>query len=122
MTTLPIPGMVIKHRMKPPGRRRIFDATILKEVPYGIYTLATFFGFVGQYIPYFHIEIFAIGHGMDLSFYILTFLNVGSIRVRMLPSLVAGNSSSHCTFLQHVRLAPRFWPSAGSPSRRVRLA
>ncbi|KAK4556128.1 hypothetical protein LTR86_006825 [Recurvomyces mirabilis] len=89
LATLVIPCVVVKPRMKPPGRRKIFDTTILKEVPYEVFNLATFFGFVGQYIPYFFIEQFAGSHGIDMAFYMLTFLNVGSIPGRILPSLLA---------------------------------
>ncbi|KAK0938949.1 hypothetical protein LTR29_009439 [Friedmanniomyces endolithicus] len=89
LVTLAIPCAVIKPRAKPPGRRKIFDTAILKEVPYEIFNLATFFGFVGQYIPYFFIEQYAGDHGLDMAFYMLTFLNVGSIPGRILPSLLA---------------------------------
>ncbi|KAK5115580.1 hypothetical protein LTR62_001239 [Meristemomyces frigidus] len=89
LLTLIIPCVVVKPRMKPPGRRKIFDTTILKEIPYEVFNLATFFGFVGQYIPYFFIEQFAGMHGIDMAFYMLTFLNVGSIPGRILPSLLA---------------------------------
>ena len=89
LATLAVPCVVIKPRAKPPGRRKIFDTSILKEIPYEIFNLATFFGFVGQYIPYFFIEQYASEHHMSIPFYMLTFLNVGSIPGRILPSLLA---------------------------------
>ncbi|KAK3110941.1 hypothetical protein LTR53_014264 [Teratosphaeriaceae sp. CCFEE 6253] len=89
LATLAIPCAVITPRAKPPGRRKIFDAAILKEVPYELFNVATFFGFVGQYIPYFFIEQYAADHDLDMAFYMLTFLNVGSIPGRILPSLLA---------------------------------
>lgn len=89
LATLAIPCLVVKPRAKPPGRRKIFDISILKEVPFGIMNLATFFGFVGQYIPYFFIEQYAAEHGMGIPFYMLIFLNVGSLPGRILPSLLA---------------------------------
>lgn len=89
LATLVIPCAVIKPRVKMPGRRKIFDASILKEVPYGIFNIATFFGFVGQYIPYFFIEQYAAEHGMGLAFYMLIFMNVGSLPGRIIPSLLA---------------------------------
>ena len=90
LATLAVPCAVIKPRAKPPGRRKIFDLSILKEVPYSIFNLATFFGFVGQYIPYFFMEQFASEHGLGMPFWMLIFLNVGSLPGRILPSLVAG--------------------------------
>ena len=89
LVTVAVPCVVMKPRAKPPGRRKIFDIEILKEIPYGMMNLATFFGFVGQYIPYFFIEQYAENHGMDIPFYMLIFLNVGSIPGRILPSLIA---------------------------------
>lgn len=87
--TLAIPCIVIKPRVRPPGRRKIFDTAILKEVPFQIMNLATFFGFVGQYVPYFYIEQFAAQHDLGLEFWMLIFLNIGSIPGRILPSLIA---------------------------------
>lgn len=91
IVTLVVPILVIKPRAKPPGRRKIFDTSILKEVPFEFMNLATFFGFVGQYIPYFFIEQFAANHGLGLEFWMLIFLNVGSIPGRIVPSLIADN-------------------------------
>lgn len=89
LITLIIPCVVIKPRMKPPGRRKIFDLSILKELPYEVFNLATFFGFVGQYIPFFFIEQYAIEHSMSITFWLLIVLNVGSIPGRIVPSLLA---------------------------------
>ncbi|EME42369.1 MFS transporter-like protein [Dothistroma septosporum NZE10] len=87
--TLAIPCIVIKPRAKPPGRRKIFDASILAEIPFEFMNVATFFGFIGQYIPYFFIEQYAAQHDLDFQFWMLIFLNVGSIPGRIIPSLVA---------------------------------
>jgi len=89
LVTLAIPCAVIKPRAKPPGRRKIFDTSLLRELPYMIFNLATFFGFVGQYIPYFFMEQYAAMHGIGMPFYMLIFLNVGSIPGRIIPSLIA---------------------------------
>lgn len=89
--TLIIPCVVIKPRVRPPGRRKIFDTSIFKEVTFEIFNLATFWGFVGQYIPYFFIQQYAITHGVDKehAFFTLTLLNIGSIPGRIVPSLLA---------------------------------
>jgi predicted MFS family arabinose efflux permease len=89
LVTLAIPCIVIQPRVRPPGRRKIFDTTIFREIPFAWMNLATFFGFVGQYIPYFFIEQFTTQHDMTLEFWMLVFLNIGSIPGRILPSLVA---------------------------------
>lgn len=87
--TLAIPCIVIKPRAKPPGRRKIFNVEILKDLPFNLMNLATFFGFVGQYIPYFFIEQFAAERHINFEFWMLIFLNIGSIPGRIVPSLLA---------------------------------
>lgn len=94
MGTLVIPCLFIRPRTKSISRRKIFDTSILKELAFGIFNVATFFGFIGQYIPFFFIEQYAAEHGMGLTFYMLIFLNVGSIPGRILPSLVADRNCS----------------------------
>lgn len=82
--------MLVKARAKPPTRRKIFDMTIFKEVPFEIFNCATFFGFMGQYIPFFFMQQYAVEHGIRyLAFYQLIFLNLGSIPGRILPGLIA---------------------------------
>ncbi|QIW99656.1 hypothetical protein AMS68_005174 [Peltaster fructicola] len=89
ITTLAVPCAVIKPLSKPPGRRKIFDMTILKELEFEIFNVATFLGFVGQYIPFFFIQEYAISHDLGLAFWMLMFLNVGSIPGRIVPSMIA---------------------------------
>jgi MFS family permease len=99
--TLLIPCLVIKPRTLPPSSHKSKPpflktcAAILfhdrqGSLPFNLMNLATFFGFVGQYIPYFFIEQFAASHDMNLHFWMLIFLNVGSIPGRIIPSLIAG--------------------------------
>lgn len=89
LATLTIPCIVIKPRTRPPARRKLIDTSILKELPYELMNIATFFGFVGQYIPYFFIEQFASSHDLNLHFWMLIFLNIGSVPGRIIPSLIA---------------------------------
>ena len=69
--------------------RKIFDINIVQELPFEVFNLATFFGFVGQYIPYFYIVDYTLEHGMSVSFYMLIVLNVGSIPGRIIPDNAA---------------------------------
>lgn len=89
LVTLAIPCAVIKPRSRAPGKRKIFDISIIREKPFACFNLATFFGFVGQYIPYFFIEQYANMHGIRYGFWLLTILSAGSIPGRILPSLIA---------------------------------
>lgn len=93
LVTLAVPCAFIKPRVpKPTMKRKIFDASLLRELPFGLVNVATFFGFVGQYIPFFFIEVFAErvgGQSKDSAFWMIIVLNVGSIPGRTIPSLIA---------------------------------
>lgn len=90
LATLAVPCTVMRSRVpKPTTRRKIFDTTILREIPFQTFNVATFFGFVGQYIPFFFIEQFALTHGIAGPFWMLIVLNAGSIPGRIVPSLIA---------------------------------
>lgn len=90
LITLAVPCAVIKPRVpKPTSKRKILDAAILREVPFGLLNVATFFGFVGQYIPFFFIAEYAGEHGISQPFWMIIVLNAGSLPGRIVPSLIA---------------------------------
>lgn len=90
LATLAIPCAVMKPRVpKPSAKRKIFDAAILRELPFALINVATFFGFVGQYIPFFFIAEFAIAHGIGMAFWMTVIINAGSLPGRIIPSLLA---------------------------------
>lgn len=93
LATLAIPCAVIRPRVpKPTMKRKIIDFSLLRELPFGLINIATFFGFVGQYIPFFFIENFAedVGNQSKASaFWMIIVLNAGSLPGRIIPSLVA---------------------------------
>jgi MFS family permease len=93
LATLAIPCAVIKPRVpKPTTKRKIIDFSLLRELPFGLINIATFFGFVGQYIPFFFIENFAedVGNQSKTSaFWMIIVLNAGSLPGRIIPSLIA---------------------------------
>lgn len=90
MGTLAIPCAVIRSRVpKSKAKRKIIDTAILRELPFALVNLATFFGFVGQYIPFFFIVEFAETHQIAQPFWMLIVLNAGSVPGRVVPSLIA---------------------------------
>lgn len=79
--TMVIPLVGMKMRAKPSVHRRLFDITAWREAPFTFFGIAEFFGFMGLYIPFFYISVFAIDNhivGKDLAFYLLALLNAGS--------------------------------------------
>ncbi|KAK4495440.1 hypothetical protein PRZ48_013771 [Zasmidium cellare] len=105
--TLLIPCFCIKMRTTPAPRKKIIDFSGFGETPFSLFSLASFVGFIGLYIPFFYISTFASSKaGLDdtLAFYMLPILSAGSVAGRILPSFVADfagplNVLSVCTLI-----------------------
>ncbi|TVY42019.1 Aspyridones efflux protein [Lachnellula subtilissima] len=92
LATLMIPILVMRVRVFPSTRRPLFDKNILRSIPYDLFSLGEFFGFMGMYIPFYYVTSYSIEHNIaneNISFYLLTFLNVGSIFGRIVPNFFA---------------------------------
>ena len=95
--TLIVPLVVLKPRVQPSKRRTLLDPKAFAEMPYLFFSLALFFIFVGLYIPFFYISIYArekIGTNEDLSFYLLAILNAASVFGRLVPNILADKLGS----------------------------
>ncbi|KAI4723272.1 MFS general substrate transporter [Aureobasidium sp. EXF-10727] len=92
LATLLIPCLCIKARAFPKTRRKLLDFAAFKEPAYALFSLASFVGFVGLYVPFFYISTYArdiSGLEKTLSFYMLPIMSAGSIAGRIIPGLVA---------------------------------
>lgn len=96
--TLLVSIFIMKTRLPPPKKsRRIIDPAGLRSLPYMIFNIGIFFAFVGLYIPFFYIIIYAeakLGIREDLSFYMLAVLNGSSVFGRIIPGLLADKFGS----------------------------
>lgn len=110
LATLLVPVLCIKVRALRAARKTIIDLSGFRELPFCLFSLAAFIGFIGLYIPFFYISEFAGNQdGLDttLAFYMLPILSSGSIVGRILPSYVADhlgplNVLSICTVVAAV--------------------
>lgn len=101
-----IPLAFLKTRLPPPTRKRAFiDFPALRDLPYMVYNSGSFLAYLGLYVPYFYIQLWAIRHGLTKegqgsgggggagadfsSAYLITLLNAGSVPGRVLPNLLA---------------------------------
>lgn len=92
LATLLVPCTCIKARAFPKSRRKLLDFAAFKELPYTLFNLASFVGFIGLYVPFFYISEYASARsdlGGKLSFYMLPIMSAGSIAGRIIPGLVA---------------------------------
>lgn len=89
LATLAIPTACMKTRVKPAATRRLIDLSAWREAPFSLFSVAEFLGFMGLYVPFFYIQIYALEKtNIDgsLAFYLLTFLNAGSFFGRIVSN------------------------------------
>jgi len=90
--TLGVSLAVMKQRILPPAKRKLWDTHALKEKPFVLFTLGMFFGFMGLYIPFFYVQSYAMDEAnmsVNLAFYMLSILNASSIFGRIIPNFIA---------------------------------
>lgn len=92
LASLIIPCVCIKARAFPSSRRKLIDFAAFKELPFTLFSLASFVGFIGLYVPFFYVTEFSSTRaGLDstISFYMLPITSAGSIAGRIIPGLLA---------------------------------
>jgi predicted MFS family arabinose efflux permease len=92
LVTLVIANLVTRQRVLPTTRRKLFDISALREVPFIFCTLGLCFGFIGLYNPFFYITPFALsktGASATLAFYFVPILNAASVFGRIAPTALA---------------------------------
>ncbi|OAP60615.1 hypothetical protein AYL99_05617 [Fonsecaea erecta] len=84
--------LVMKPRLLPKQRRPLTDLAAFRELPYTLFCVSMFFGFVGLYGPLYYIGPYAIQNGItgeNLGFYLLPIINAASIPGRIIPNTIA---------------------------------
>jgi predicted MFS family arabinose efflux permease len=92
LVTLSITNVVMRQRVLPATRRKLFDVSALREAPFMLCTAGLFFGFMALYVPFFYITPFAhskTGAGATLAFYFVPILNASSVFGRIFPNALA---------------------------------
>lgn len=86
LATLALPLLGMKLRGKTPSPKRGLDLSAWKEVSYTLFACSALFGFLGIYIPFFYVQLYALQQGTvngDFVFYLLPLLNTGSLFGRL---------------------------------------
>ncbi|PYI05354.1 MFS general substrate transporter [Aspergillus sclerotiicarbonarius CBS 121057] len=92
LATLVIPNAGMRMRIKPSGRRKMFEAGALREAPFVLFAAGTFFGFMGMYMPFFYVQSYAMEKNFmndNLAFYLLSITNAASAFGRIVPNFFA---------------------------------
>lgn len=87
--TLVIPTVSLQKRTPTSSRRRFLDPVALREPSFVLCMSSMLIAFIGLYIPYFYIEVFALRRNVlnsdqkYLTKYLIVIMNVGSLVGRL---------------------------------------
>lgn len=90
--TLAISNIVMRVRVLPSERRKIFDTSAWKEPAFTVYVIGSLIIFLGTWTPFFYVEIYAIEYKITsphLAFYLLSIITAGSVFGRIIPNVIA---------------------------------
>lgn len=82
----------MKQRVPAPARRDLIDLAAFKDIPYLLFNLGVFFGFMGIYVVFFYVQLYALevcDTNINLTFYLLSIINAASVLGRIIPNIIA---------------------------------
>ena len=89
LATLSVSITIMKQRVMPKQKRRLWDLDAFKEGPYTLYCVGMFLAFASFYGPVYYLQPFAIDTGItdsNFGFYLLPIYNAVSVPGRILPN------------------------------------
>ena len=93
LATMMIPILGMRLRTPSATKRRDFlDLTAFRNIPYFVFCLGTFFGFMGIYVTFFYIQLYALERtdtSTNLASYLLSIINASAIIGRIIPNFIA---------------------------------
>ena len=101
--TLLVPVIFLKSRLPPSGTARaLIDPQAFRNPQFMLFAAAQFFYFLGLYMPFFYVSAWAqqyLNTDEDLSFYLFSILNAGSLFGRIIPGMLADRLGSVNTII-----------------------
>ena len=89
-----VPVLGLRQRVRSSGRRQLIRFAELKDIPFQLLNLGAFFGFIGVYVVFFYIQVFAdtaeassSERSIETS-YLIAILNAGGVLGRFLPNTI----------------------------------
>lgn len=93
LATMSVPLLGMRMRSPSTTKRRDFlDLTAFSAKPYLVFCIGTFFGFMGVYVTFFYIQLYALEQtnmSISLASYLLSIINASSTLGRLLPNFLA---------------------------------
>ncbi|KAG8532961.1 uncharacterized protein KY384_001742 [Bacidia gigantensis] len=96
--TCVVSALVLKVRVKPTGRRILFNFRSFREAPFALFTISCFFALVGIYAPTFYIQLYALRSRNPpitselVAAYMLPVLNAAAIPGRIVPGFITNHT------------------------------
>lgn len=90
--TLSISITIMKQRVMPKQKRKLWDLDAFKDPSYTLYCLGMFLAFASFYGPVYYVQPYAIQTGIvtqNFGFYLLPILNAASVPGRIIPNFAA---------------------------------
>lgn len=97
LATQLIPFVLMKSRASPTTKYSLVDRTAFKDVPYILLNIGLIFGFMGFYIIFYYIELYAhqeSSASIALQAYLLVIINASSLPGRLIPGYYADKMGS----------------------------
>ena len=90
VSIIPIAGM--KPRVPSTQLRQIFDVALFRDTPYLLFCAAEFFDFMGVYIAFFYVQLYALANcntSPNVAALLLPIVNAGSFFGRLVPNYLS---------------------------------
>ena len=82
----------MQQRIPSSKPRELFSLAALQDKPYLLFNFGMFFGFMGIYVFFFYVQLYAsevCNTDVNLTFYLLSIINAASLFGRLLPNFIA---------------------------------
>ncbi|KAJ1539922.1 hypothetical protein HK405_012271, partial [Cladochytrium tenue] len=93
LATLSLPVLFMRMRGRPSSApRAVLDYSAFTDIAFAVFTLSTMVGFIGLYVALFYISYYSKASGLastEMAFYMVPFLNAGSIFGRTIPNALS---------------------------------
>lgn len=107
-----ISSAVMRVRVVPSTHRKMLDLSALKQPTFVTFTSGILVAFLGLYVPFYYVQLFAIDKSItneNIAFYFVPIINGASLFGRILPNLIADrfgalNILLPCAFLSGVMI------------------
>ncbi|TQV91608.1 monocarboxylate transporter [Cordyceps javanica] len=97
LVTSVIPALIMRSQEPPSRNRKLLDTAAFRDLPYLLLNAGLTFGFMGLYIVFYYIELFALDRAnvsASLANYLLVIINVSSLPGRIIPGYYADKVGS----------------------------